>query len=138
MKRSRIFITVLFSLFIFQSLWNVAAAFCIHENSQTSQNSSHFGHHISVNIHSHESNSTADSTKDTSNDHSQNQYPQIQLDDHTDHLPSFAHFMLLEFRNEMSQIISVYSHKKPYFDWHNLYQSPFLAFLTPPPNLTPL
>ena len=31
MRHSSIFMTVLLSLFIFQSIWNVAAAYCAHE-----------------------------------------------------------------------------------------------------------
>ncbi|EPS1342658.1 cation efflux protein, CzcI-like, partial [Acinetobacter baumannii] len=34
MPRSALFMSVLFCLLIFQSLWNVAAAFCAHENQE--------------------------------------------------------------------------------------------------------
>lgn len=48
-KKSNIFITFMLSLFIFQSLWNVAAAFCVHETLSThSTTLPHFGHHGAV------------------------------------------------------------------------------------------
>jgi hypothetical protein len=39
--------SVLFSLLIFQSLWNVAAAFCVHKNQEKALQ--HFGHHADLN-----------------------------------------------------------------------------------------
>lgn len=45
MMRSTTWITVLVGLFMFQSFWNVAAAFCVHEQQPQSQQSYHFGHH---------------------------------------------------------------------------------------------
>lgn len=130
-KRSRIFITVLFSLFMFQSMWNVAAAFCTHENSQPPQKTFHFGHHISSHVHSNESKSETKGAQTST-------IKQNQNDDHSDHLPSFAHLLLLENRGAVQPHHSVFSNNKPYFDWHNFYQSPHLAFLNPPPNFTPL
>lgn len=46
--RSTTWISVLVALFMFQSLWNVAAAFCVHEEQKAqvvTQQSFHFGHH---------------------------------------------------------------------------------------------
>lgn len=44
--RSSTWITMLIALFMFQSVWNVAAAFCVHEKlGQNNQPSMHFGHH---------------------------------------------------------------------------------------------
>lgn len=116
---------------MFQSIWNVAAAFCTHEKSNTTLTMQHFGHHISSDTDHIESKSA--SFSEHSNISKQNQF-----DDHTDHLPSFAQFMLLDSNSSVTEHASAFSKVKPSFDWHNFYQSPYLAFLSPPPNLAPL
>ncbi|MEX8136605.1 cation transporter, partial [Acinetobacter nosocomialis] len=50
MPRSALFMSVLFCLLIFQSLWNVAAAFCAHENQEKALH--HFGHHAALSYES--------------------------------------------------------------------------------------
>lgn len=76
------------SLFIFQSLWNVAAAFCVHETLSThSTTLPHFGHHGAVRC---EQNQT---TKHNHVSAVQEKTPLSSVfatDDHRDHLPSFA------------------------------------------------
>ena len=85
-KRSGIFMTVLLSLFMFQSLWNVAAAFCDHENTgvTVSQSfSSHFGHHVAPNcsqdLQQHQKTSIL-------NDATSNHQHHVQLNDFLNHL----------------------------------------------------
>ena len=46
MQRSAVFMTLLLSLFMFQSFWNVAAAFCAHEQPSEYSTLTHFGHHV--------------------------------------------------------------------------------------------
>lgn len=158
MKRSSVFITVLLSLFMFQSLWNVAAAFCDHESTtlpSQSLMSQHFGHH-----------NAPDCTQD------QQQHPQLldvygidkpisdqsaskQLsahqhdvrsndflnhinDDHRDHLPSFAHFIVVDDQQQTAQPKFIGYPESRFIGWNNLYQSPDLYLPNPPPLSSPL
>lgn len=59
-------------------------------------------------------------------------------DDHRDHLPSFAHFILSDVQQSANEpLFSAYVPRLE-FDWRNLYQSPHLSRANPPPVLTPL
>lgn len=138
--RSTAWITVLVGLFMFQSLWNVAAAFCVHEEQTQVQQSYHFGHHqntlcVSSESHSQHSNhsvseSVSKQFKDTVNN--------LQIgEDHQDHLPSMTHLIV-----QNQQSIHLVPHQtieySPKFDWENLYQAPDLLTQTPPPVFSPL
>lgn len=80
------------SLFIFQSLWNVAAAFCVHETLSThSTTLPHFGHHGAVRC---EQNQTTTHTQMQALQEKMQLSSVFATDDHRDHLPSFAHFYL--------------------------------------------
>lgn len=139
MKRSRIFITLLMTLFMFQSFWNVAAAFCQHENlielNQAQLN--HFGHHQSDlcpqnQIPPEHSNiSLADCT-------GSDQDQANVLDDHQDHLPSFAHFMLVDVFQSAAALSGSAYEGLLQVNWKNLYQSPHLKLPHPPPEILPL
>lgn len=138
MKRSGIFITVILSLFMFQSLWNVAAAFCGHENLKIPpiQNvQSHFGHHVALHCENDAShNKTAvyvDSQLSTD-------FLNNFQDDHRDHLPSFAHFIVADVQQQADQPKLMAYFDSTFIDWENLYQSPHLFLQNPPPISAPL
>lgn len=138
LKRSGVFITVLLSLFMFQSLWNVAAAFCVHEklNRSDIQNiQPHFGHHLA----SHAENQAIHSKTASHSDRSfSSDFLNNIQDDHSDHLPSFAQFMVVDVPLDTQlPTFTVYSATQ-YTDWNNLYQSPHLYLPNPPPVPTPL
>jgi len=148
-KKSGLFMTVLLSLFIFQSLWNVAAAFCGHEigsKSSTNTNIRHFGHHLTTACHSEmnihdKSKGTILSKAELSLSKTENAvkaFSNLTVDDHRDHLPSFAYFMVLHVQNNAQD-----PKFRPYLlhsfsDWNNTYQSPHLYGLNPPPVFAPL
>ncbi|QDK99424.1 cation transporter [Acinetobacter tandoii] len=136
MKRSRFFIALLLSLFMFQSFWNVAAAFCVHEEQPKRVTAmSHFGHHTSVSC---ESQAAAVHPKNTDQVQTAFDLAAFQQDDHSDHLPSFAQIMLTEA--QPAAVSPVFTPKlvQVQFNWQNLYQSPHLFPSNPPPVLAPL
>lgn len=129
-------ITVLVFMFMFQSVWNVAAAFCIHE--QQSQKS-HFGHHQSqlcMNKYSSES-------FKEKNDHSHTSSPLSISDsanysiDHQDHLPSMSQ-VILSFAQVLNEPTLTESFHTNQFYWSNRYRSPHLGQVSPPPQSSPL
>ncbi len=149
--------TVLLSLFIFQSLWNVAAAFCGHEanhqiksdtefsvSKSTNTRVHHFGHHLTTACHtamSLDDKKTNLKTAEQALKNSEISIISLQNlvgDDHRDHLPSFAYFMVLHVQNDAQD-----PKFNPYLlhsfsDWNNTYQSPHLYGLNPPPVFAPL
>ncbi|WP_368570835.1 cation efflux protein, CzcI-like [Acinetobacter haemolyticus] len=133
LRRSRIFITVLLSLFIFQSLWNVAAAYCGHEStSQQSISVGHFGHHVPTKTES------ASTHADILNQNTTDLPMLLSLQDHHDHLPSCFHVVVTEAQQQLDEpILRVHKAEQKYY-WSNSYQSPHLSGLNPPPVLTPL
>ncbi|MFC6053412.1 cation efflux protein, CzcI-like [Acinetobacter portensis] len=132
MKRSRIFITVLLSLFMFQSIWNVAAAFCVHESDVNRVTTSHFGHHSNKSSHEQHQSDNQKTSKFI-------QYlEQVENDDHSDHLPSLAHAFLVEHSSEINWNVSTYYIEDKFLDWSSLYQSPHLYLPKLPPIYTPL
>ena len=138
-QRSAVFMTLLLSLFMFQSFWNVAAAFCAHENLALNATSSgHFGHHVALDCEQNQI------VYQHQHAHAPLQFEQAQPavvvdgDDHSDHLPSFAHFIMVDEQQSAQQPLFTAHLIQPQFDWHNLYQSPHLYVANPPPVLTPL
>lgn len=130
MQRSRLLMIVLFGLFIFQSTWNLAAAYCVHEKGGNFS-FQHFGHH------SYKENSTDIHQANAKHEVSQfvKYFDQISEYDHDDHLPTVSHiyFQLNTFDVKQKKInIDL---KNIFLDWKNLYQSPDLNTLTPPPPL---
>jgi hypothetical protein len=134
-KRSRLFVTVLFSLFMFQSLWNVAAAFCVHEEPKRVSTMPHFGHHATASC---ESIAHGVLQKSTTQDTSSFDLAAFAQDDHSDHLPSFAHVILTEAQQSALSPVFIPQLVQVQFNWQNLYQSPHLFLANPPPVLTPL
>jgi hypothetical protein len=134
-KRSHVFITLLLSLFMFQSLWNVAAAFCVHEEPKRVSTMSHFGHHVTASC---ESNAHGMVKKSTTQHISSFDLAAFAQDDHSDHLPSFAHVMLTEAQQSALSPVFIPQLVQAQFNWQNLYQSPHLFPANPPPVLTPL
>lgn len=132
MKHSRLFITVLLSLFMFQSIWNVAAAFCVHDREVTTVVAPHFGHHSDEKTHAKLQTKNLEEAKFI-------QYlDQISSDDHSDHLPSMANVFLVEFfTTAHPQFFSDYLDDR-FLDWNSLYQSPHLYLPKLPPINTPL
>lgn len=143
MKRSGRFITVLLCLFMFQSLWNVAAAFCGHEK-QLNQSSSvviqHFGHHMAMNCHQDDQTSLNlnNNLKDKHLSSSIYNLSENLQNDHSDHLPSFSHFIVGEKHQQADEPILSDDLNAQLLDWKNFYQSPDLYLKNPPPVLTPL
>ncbi|MBP8006472.1 MAG: cation transporter [Acinetobacter sp.] len=133
LRRSSIFVTVLLSLFIFQSLWNVAAAYCAHENTnQQSTFSSHFGHHVPNAVEA-----VTKHTQTSKQDTTDLPMP-VSLQDHHDHLPSCFHVVTPEVQQQLDQPMLRTQKLKQKYHWSNSYQSPYLSSLNPPPVLTPL
>lgn len=125
-KRSGLFMTVLLSLFIFQGIWNIAAAFCLHENSVTLPSTPHFGHHVLTEQHK----------KSQHTQHpSMMQLEQYlgQMDQHSDHLAmvNYLHVASPEHALDQAQVFKLMQQ----VFWHpdDLYQSPDLNLLIPPP-----
>ncbi|WP_171478541.1 cation efflux protein, CzcI-like [Acinetobacter ihumii] len=133
MKRS-VFIAMLLSVFMFQSLWNVAAAFCAHETAASNSTGGyHFGHHLDMLQqdvalqHTTQDIIKSDSVKQAS-----------VFVDHHDHLPSCLHIVIAQIQQTAQEPIRVGDLTQPVYDWANSYQSPHLTDLNPPPVLTPL
>jgi hypothetical protein len=89
-QRSAVFMTLLLSLFMFQSFWNVAAAFCAHEQPTEYRTLNHFGHHIPENLDVSEKHAVV-----ADQDASDLPMP-LSLQDHHDHLPSCFHVVVIE------------------------------------------
>ncbi|SPL71058.1 cation efflux protein, CzcI-like [Acinetobacter stercoris] len=140
MKKSRLLITILLSLFMFQSFWNVAAVFCGHETSvKTSSNmisNHHFGHHEALGCRINDLSNNSKSADSNTAKHVKFKFDIV--DDHSDHLPSFAHFIVLEVRKDAVEPVFATHQIQQDFDWKNLYQSPHLFLNNPPPVLSPL
>lgn len=123
---------LLFALLLFQSLWNVAAAFCVHEETTLSHISTpHFGHHqMTKSCQSEFKISHVQS-------HLSTDFSFLE-DDHQDHLPSFNAMILVEEQDNFvfssSQVIALVH----LFPWYNFYQSPDIGLNNPPPILAPL
>lgn len=126
MKQRSILMTVMMSLFMFQSLWNVAAAFCQHESSVN--HGTHFGHHQSLTSCADEHQTEIHTASDTAKN----------LQDHHDHLPSLSHILIIEIQKELIQPQQFNLSPEPLYVWLNLYQSPDLTAITPPPLAIPL
>nr|WP_159725782.1 cation efflux protein, CzcI-like [Acinetobacter proteolyticus] len=124
--------TVLLILFIFLGIWNVAAAYCMHERpiEQMTINS-HFGHHLSESTF--EKSSTSGVLLNFSN-----LSKSINVTDHHDHLPTCFHIALLTTVKKFDDpIFRVLKLKQKYY-WSNFYQSPYLSEFNPPPESTRL
>ncbi len=131
-QRSAVFMTLLLSLFMFQSFWNVAAAFCAHEQPTEYPTLNHFGHHIPENLDASGKHAVV-----ADQDASDLPMP-LSLQDHHDHLPSCFHVVVTEAQQQLNEpILRTHEIEQKYY-WSNLYQSPHLSQLTPPPVFTPL
>ncbi|MGL5403571.1 MAG: cation efflux protein, CzcI-like [Acinetobacter sp.] len=132
MQRSAVFMTLLLSLFMFQSFWNVAAAFCAHEQPTEYRTLNHFGHHIPENLDVSEQHAVVA-------DQVASDLPMpLSLQDHHDHLPSCFHVVVIEAQQQLDEpVLRTHEIEQKYY-WSNLYQSPHLSQLTPPPVFTPL
>ncbi|MBJ9984056.1 cation transporter [Acinetobacter sp. S40] len=135
MKRS-VFIAILLSLFMFQSLWNVAAAFCAHENASVSNHTNqpyHFGHHldVSLSVNQH-SESKSHGVKNITG-----HVPAVWMDHH-DHLPTCMHIVVVEIKQNAPEPSRSGYLTRSIYDWANTYKSPHLSRFNPPPVLTPL
>ncbi|OTG79662.1 cation transporter [Acinetobacter sp. ANC 5054] len=119
---------------MFQSFWNVAAAFCVHEQQSQLQQSYHFGHHqntlcVSDN-HQYDHHEQSENKKTISND--------LKIgEDHQDHLPSMTHLIV---QNEKFDVVhpNFEVEVDPQFHWKNSYQPPDLFLQSPPPEFSPL
>lgn len=145
-KASRSFFITLLAMFMFQAIWNVAAGFCLHEENTRTLSNQHFGHHQAnlcesdqVKKHSAQDPVKTLTASDLStSDLSDTDQTRKLFDDHHDHLPSFAHFIVAEAVITQHWPILAYAPHLGDVVWNNLYQSPHLASQNPPPELTSL
>ncbi|MFV5332865.1 cation transporter [Acinetobacter baumannii] len=135
LRRSSIFISVLLSLFIFQSLWNVTTTYCGHENSsQQSTLDSDFGYGIVSHAES-----ITKQQHSYSIDKEMIDLPMpLSLQDHHDHLPSCFHVVLTEIQQQLKvPVFPVQISEQKYY-WSNFYESPYLSGINPPPLFSKL
>ncbi|WP_407641617.1 cation efflux protein, CzcI-like [Acinetobacter halotolerans] len=132
MRRYAVFMTLLLSLFIFQSIWNVAAAYCSHETtSKATIAVTHFGHHLLENSKDQVSSFTvAEVNTDLSKP--------LNLQDHHDHLPTCFHLVVISTQQQLNEPILRIHELEQKYHWSNDYQSPYLSGLNRPPVLIPL
>ncbi|WP_216077120.1 cation efflux protein, CzcI-like [Acinetobacter sp. Ac_3412] len=131
MQRSTVFVTVLLSLFMFQSFWNVAAAFCAHETVSEYSTLNHFGHHVAEQTNSSEQGAVFDKV-------AADLPMPLSLQDHHDHLPSCFHVVVAEVQQRVNEPMLHSQDVEQKYYWSNFYQSPHLSGLNPPPLSTPL
>ncbi|MEC8886936.1 MAG: cation transporter [Pseudomonadota bacterium] len=141
-------ILIMMSLFIFQSAWNVAAAFCQHESVDFSQvHETHFGHHQVLDeclshenqvLETHGNNNDGSHAQQDDANNNINVKPQNLSQDHHDHLPSMNHILMQDAQPDIVQSNTFQPNLEPQFTWNNLYQSPDLGAITPPPLSSPL
>ncbi|AOA59459.1 hypothetical protein [Acinetobacter larvae] len=166
MKSLAIWVSILLSLLMFQSVWNMAAAFCVHQSAgQSQRHQPHFGHHSSYNCQHTaswqqqdqqlqrmlttdkttdkvvDSATTDPTTHSTTNsitidvDGADLQSKiQFLFDDHQDHAPSFAHYVVVAQQDIDLQRLELPSYPQQFY-WENLYQSPALKRPVPPPTV---
>ena len=120
----------------------MAAAFCQHGTVDLSQvHETHFGHHQVLEkclSHTDQSHSH-DQVKQSNN--TQNKLSKNQLNlsqDHYDHLPSMNHILMQDAQPDIVQSNTFQPNIEPQFTWNNLYQSPDVGAITPPPLSSPL
>lgn len=124
---------------MFQSLWNVAAAFCAHETASNSKYSTipyHFGHHLDASVEQlsdHHQLKTDTANFKTASTH----LPAIWIDHH-DHLPTCLHIVVAETEQNALEPSRTGKLARSVYDWADSYQSPHLIGSNPPPVLTPL
>lgn len=128
--RSTTWITVLVGLFMFQSLWNVSAAFCVHEESISVVQNYHFGHHTNALCVSETQKHGHQASEEQNNDLG-------WVENHQDHLPSMIQLILEQRQVSFIQTLFSYTVRPEYF-WNNDYSSPDLSSKSPPPELSPL
>lgn len=119
---------------MFQAIWNVAAGFCLHEQNTSNTTIQHFGHHQSKMCEvpsTHQTQQFAKADVNPSNAfNNSSSFP----DDHHDHLPSFAHFIVVELPTDSVRPNVSYDTRLGNVAWNNLYQSPLLVSQNPPPE----
>ncbi|WP_155757913.1 cation efflux protein, CzcI-like [Acinetobacter rudis] len=138
MRKSRIFLISLLSLFMFQAIWNVAAGFCLHEKNTQNVSIQHFGHHQSKMCEAPSTQQNKQSVQaDLTQSNNSNNISGF-LDDHHDHLPSFAHFIVVEPSTDSIRPNAGYDTHLGNVVWNNLYKSPLLVSQNPPPEYASL
>jgi hypothetical protein len=125
-------VSILFSLLIFQSLWNVAAAFCMHENQEKALH--HFGHHTALNVYQASPHAHSEQSDKVKTSHK----APLNLQDHHDHLSTCFHVVMTEVAKQAETPVVHVQELSQIYHWSNSYQSPHLTALKPPPVLTPL
>lgn len=131
LKKNCIFIAILTALLLFQSVWNIAAAFCVHENTREVASTPHFGHHQVLSSCQQSPDSAAKISHDST-------HAQKDMEDHADHLPSFTQIALLEHQSDPLRAEQFIVPARQNYVWQNFYQSPDLTGQNPPPLLSPL
>ncbi|MEG0482246.1 MAG: cation transporter [Acinetobacter sp.] len=126
---------------MFQGFWNVAAAFCGHENlkmTNIENVQSHFGHHVALHCENDSIDKKASLPTESADLTLSTDFLNNFQDDHRDHLPSFAHFIAADVQQQADQPRSATYIESAFIGWENLYQSPHLFLQNPPPISTPL
>ena len=137
-KRFGLLMSMVLSLFMFQSLWNVAAAFCTHEvlphNPPSLTSAWHFGHHIAFSCQQNQQTDAVNPQHSVAaHDSISSIFNSNMQDDHSDHLPSFAHFIIVDVQQKTEPPHGSAHMSVQLIDWKNLYQSPYLSLKNPPP-----
>lgn len=144
LNRKSTLITMLLSLLLFQSFWNIAAAFCVHEETDQTSSVNHFGHHQATICHQdnresgHQNSHQTDRQNLADKDLLNQQFNSMLGDDHHDHLPSYASVILIDVNHELVLPVSMETKIQPRVEWKNSYKAPYLNSLNPPPELPPL
>lgn len=124
---------------MFQSFWNVAAAFCAHERGiKNTGVEFHFGHHLAsaMDQHPHLLSQLKDDRHQNASDISMYLPPVFM--DHHDHLPVCLHIICADIQQHAQEPIRIGHLTESVYDWTNSYRSPHLSGLNPPPLFTPL
>jgi hypothetical protein len=123
MKYSKFLITILFSLFVFQSTWSTALVYCVHESPTNGGIQSHFEYeHSGKNLQ----NPISLSSQFIKN---LNQFD----DQHGDHLLWSSYIAIQPIFIVFDQNTTCMDCFSEYIDDKNFYQSPYLNVLKPPP-----
>ncbi|WP_416224670.1 cation efflux protein, CzcI-like [Acinetobacter haemolyticus] len=117
---------------MFQSIWNVAAAYCGHESAtQQTVLVNHFGHHALENSSKEQQSSLAAVQEADASG-------LLNVQDHHDHLPTCFHAIIIQEQQQLKQPILRIHELEQKYNWSNHYQSPYLISLNPPPVFAPL
>ncbi|ALH94974.1 hypothetical protein [Acinetobacter equi] len=123
MKYSKFLITILFSLFVFQSTWSTALVYCVHKSTTHGGIQSHFEYEYSGKNLQNPISLSSQFIKNL------NQFD----DQHGDHLLWSFYIAIQPIFIVFDQDTACMGCISEYIDDKNFYQSPYLNVLKPPP-----